>query len=113
MLYKEWVDFVTFPLDAEKCYSREQRLNLSEAVSVDSPDYTPELGTEKGVITPKQFIFFEDDEFEAMEITDYGHVFIWTDKKVWTLHNAGGLERLLYVPRHPNPEDYSHMNKPK
>lgn len=48
-----------------------------------------------------------------MEITDYGDVCIWTNKKVWFLHRDRGLEKLFFVHRHPNPDDYAYLNKPK
>lgn len=105
MIYTEWIDFVSFPLDPEKCYTREQRLDLTNAVRVDSGDYTPELGTEKGVIVPKNFIFFDDDELEAMSINKGGGVIIWTKKRVWTLQNQGHREKLIFLPRHPQYAD--------
>jgi hypothetical protein len=100
-IYKEWVDFVSFPLDPEKCYTRVQRLDITNAVSVNSENYTPELGTEKGVIVTKDHIFFDDDEFEEMLISDYGQVIVWTKKRVWTLQDQGHREKLVFLPRHP------------
>lgn len=113
MLYKEWVDFVSFPLDPYKVNSREQRLDTSQAINPYSPEYTAEVGTERGAIVSKEMLFLEDDIFEAMEITDYGAVYIWSDKRVWFLHGDRGLEKLFFVYRHPNPEDYAHLNKSK
>ena len=48
-------------------------------------------------------IVFDDDEFECMDISDYGDVQIWTKKRVWFLlrKETAGMEKLIYVDRHP------------
>ena len=109
MLYEEWIDFVIYPLDSNRVLTREQRLDTSNAVRVSDKDYTPTIGTEKGTIYPKESVFFDfnNDKFEAMAIDNYGGVVIWTTKKVWFLLNDRGLEKLKYVPRHPDSEKYS------
>lgn len=103
MFYKEWVDFVIFPLNGDKVTSREQRLDISNAVRVDDESYTPENGTECGVIFPKEWIFLDGDEFQEMFVGDDGQVFIWTEKRVWTLYcRLDGAEKAIYLPRNPD-----------
>lgn len=106
MFYKEWIDFVSFPLDPYRCNSREQRIDLSSAISTDSEEYTPELGTEKGSIVTKDFIIFDNDKFEVMQISDYGKIIIWTTKRVWHLQDQGNREKLIFLPRNP---EHSHF----
>jgi exosome complex RNA-binding protein Rrp42 (RNase PH superfamily) len=105
--YRKWVDFVSFPLDSEKCYSSRQRLDLTNAMQVNDEDYSPEKGMETGVIVTMDQIIIEDDEFEEMQISNYGHVIIWTKKRVWYLQAQGTIERLIFTPRHPQ---YSHFD---
>lgn len=106
MIYREWIDFVIFPLDPNKVLSQKTRLDTSTAVRVSDPNYTPELATQEGVIFEKEIILFDDDEFEAIGITDYGDVCIWTKKRVWTLfRRISGMEKMTYVPRHPDSEE--------
>lgn len=101
MIYKEWIDFVSYPLDPNKITSREQRLDLADAVVPTSPHYK----IENGAIITKEFIHLEydNDEFEAMAISDYGDVCIWTKKKVWFLLRRGEMmEKMMFVQRHPD-----------
>jgi exosome complex RNA-binding protein Rrp42 (RNase PH superfamily) len=105
--YKKWVDFVSFPLDSEKCYSSQQRLDLTNAVSANTEDYTPEKVAERGIIVTIDQIIIDDDEFEEMQISNYGHVIIWTKKRVWYLQNQGNKEKLIFISRHPQ---YSHFD---
>jgi hypothetical protein len=105
MFYKKWVDFVIYPLDSNKVLTREQRLDVSTAVLVTDANYTPELGTEKGVVFPKEQIFFDDDEFETMWMGETGGVIIWTKKRVWCLYKLEAMERMQFVPRHPDSDE--------
>ena len=100
-LYKEWIDFVTFPKDVERVRSEEARLNITKAVYVDSEQYNQGLGDENGFVVTSNIILFDDDKFEAMEINTGGGVVIWTQKRVWCLQNQGTREKLIYLPRHP------------
>jgi len=109
MLFKEWKEFVTYPGDSARVKSREQRLDTSNAFRV-GPDgkYPSEMfqcpPAERAAIIPFSLIVSEGDEFDCMEVTDYGHVHIWTRDKVWFLTREGNnfqIEKLRYVPRHP------------
>lgn len=104
MLYKEWIDFVIYPLDSNRVLTREQRLDTSNAIRVTDPNYTPTLGTEKGTIfTKEQIIFdFDNDEFEAIAIGYTGSVTIWTRKRVWALFKFEAVEKLRFLPRNPD-----------
>lgn len=93
-IYNKWVDFVTFPTDLDKITSEGQRINTFDLVHG--------LEGEEGFLVTQNNILFDEDEFEAMEINKGGAVTIWTKKRVWTLHRDRGLEKLFYVPRHPN-----------
>lgn len=101
-VYNEWVDFVTFPLDLDRVQTKEQRLDVSNAVYADSEEYKLGHGDEKGFVITLDRITFDGDEFEAMEVIEWGAVTIWTRKKVWTLHRDRGLEKLFRIKRHPD-----------
>jgi hypothetical protein len=108
-LYYEWIDFVTFPRDPNRIMTKEARLECSNAIriakeslsSVEEINKQVELIAKFGGVVTKDQIVTEDDEFEVMEITDYGKVAIWTKKRVWTLLRQGDMERLTFLPRHP------------
>lgn len=105
--YKKWMDFVNFLLDPERCYSSQQRLDLTNAVSVDTEHYTPEKVAERGINVTIDQIIIDDDEFEEMQISNCSHVIIWTKERVWYLQNQGNREKLIFIPRHPQ---YSHFD---
>ena len=103
-LYKEWINFVTFPLDVERVKSEKERLDTSKAIYMNSDEYKSNSGEENGfVITLTEIIpTWDDDKFEAMEINSGGGVMIWTRKRVWILHTREGRgEKLMYLSRHP------------
>jgi hypothetical protein len=102
-LYKEWIDFVTFPKDADKVKSQEERLDTANAVYRTSEEFEQALIDGKGLVVTSDMVLFDDDKFEAMEISSGGGVFIWTKKRVWCLQHRGmsGIEKLNYFPRHP------------
>lgn len=87
MLFNEWQDFITHPLDSSRVKSRKDRLD-----------------TTQGTIIPISMLLRGSDEFECMEITDLGDVTVWTRDKVWFLVREGTgqqIEKLRYIPRHP------------
>jgi len=105
MLFNEWKEFVTYPGDSTRIKSREQRLDTSNAFRI-GPDgkYSPEMSAEGAAVIPLSMIVSEGDKFDCMEVTDHGHVNIWTRDKVWFLTREGNdwrIEKLRYVPRHP------------
>ncbi len=91
-IFRVFKNFIMFPLDPSFIKSREQRLNIRLADSSKKIHLI-----EKSVF--EQF----GDEFEAMEINEFGDVILWTKKKVWHIHKNKKMEKLLYLPR--NPED--------
>lgn len=104
MLYKEWLDFVVYPSDADKVKNRQERLFTQNALSQDERFENPENAKQFGYIVNWKDYDFNDDVFEAMWIGDDGDVIIWTEKKVWTLHRRiDGKEKMTYVPRTPDP----------
>ncbi|HQU81668.1 MAG TPA: hypothetical protein PKY59_00995 [Pyrinomonadaceae bacterium] len=101
MLYKEWIDFVVYPSNANKVKSREERLKTDNAVSELEND--SELGKKFGLRVSWNDYAFSEDCFEAMWIDDDGNVIIWTEKRVWSLHRRiDGKEKMTYVPRNPD-----------
>lgn len=104
MLYKEWIDFVIYPSDPNKISSLEERIDVSNAVRVESDDYKNhfELVHQRGIVCTIDQILFDDDKFEAMGINNYGDVCIWTQKRVWTLlRRFGEMEKLIFIPKNP------------
>ena len=90
MLFHDWKDFITYPLDSTRVRSRAERLNTS--------------APHGAAVIPLSTVLVGNDTFECMEIDDKGHVTIWTIDKVWflTREGVGGqIEKLRYVPRHP------------
>lgn len=109
MLYKEWIDFIIFPTKPNQVSNREQRIDISNAIRYKSAEYeNHELVKERGFVYTKDQIIFDDDLFEAMLISDYGEVFIWTHKRVWTLYRRlDGVEKLIYLPRNSDLLEFS------
>ena len=104
MIYKTYQEFVTYPLFPDKVKSLEDRLDIHKAYRKLNGRYPEEYSpnSEKGAIIEIDTILNEDDSFEAMEITDFGYVTIWTKNKVWFLtRDHGKLERLKYIARNP------------
>jgi hypothetical protein len=109
MLFKEWREFVIYPGDSGRVKSREQRLDTSKAFRIGADgQYPPEMRqcpiAERVAVYPLSKILSGGDTFECMEVSDYGHVYIWTRQKVWFIVHEGiegRVEKLKYVPRHP------------
>lgn len=107
MIFKEYQEFVVYPLQADKVRHREDRLNIEHGFRINCAgaypqDYSP--SSEKGAVVPLQHIVLEHDQFEAMQVSDSGHVTIWTRDRVWFLVHEGNdqqIERMKYVPRNP------------
>jgi hypothetical protein len=112
MIFREWQDFVTYPLDPDRVRTKGERLDTSAAFrrGLDGKypqDYGP--SSSRGAIVDLGMIVYESDVFESMEVNDYGDVLVWTRHKVWLLlrRNTAGMEKLIYVPRHPPQDDNS------
>ena len=107
MFFRDWHDFVTYPLNPDRVHTRAARLDTSAAFR-RGPDrnYSNEYSqsSDKGAVIDQTLIVQYGDAFECMEIDDFGLVTIWTSQKVWFLVRdglAGGIEKLRYVQRHP------------
>jgi len=108
MLFHEWKEFITYPLDSNRIRSRAERFDTSKGFKLGPDgkypsDYSDGKG-EKPAVIPLSTIIVGDDVFECMEISDSGWVVIWTREKVWYLAREGNssqIEKLRYVPRHP------------
>ncbi len=99
-VFKHWVDFVVHPSKPGCIYSLAERLDTSQAVDPRSEKY--EWGMKAIIFERDVFGGHDDDELEAMEVTEYGGVTIWTRRRVWFVRSeASRLETLKYVPRHP------------
>ena len=107
MLFHEWQDFVIYPTEPQKVRTRTERIDVGLGWRRGSDGKYPSNYSQssgRGAIIDQKFVVSCDDEFECLEIDDFGHVTIWTRKKVWLLTRTGhqsGIEKLIYVPRHP------------
>src|SRR5258707_962514 len=106
MIFREWQEFVTYPLNPDRVRTKAERLDTSVAFRRGRDGKYPqdyEAPSSKGAIIDLAMIVSDGDVFESMEVTDYGDVLIWTRQKVWLLlrMNTSGMEKLIYVPRHP------------
>ena len=103
MLYKEWVDFVVYASNTDKVNTREERLNVKDAVPEMKRD--GEIEKRFGLLVSWSDFGFQGDRFEAMWIDDRGNVYIWTEKRVWSIHRRiDNKEKLTYLPRNPDLE---------
>lgn len=103
MLYKEWIDFVVYPSDANKVKTCEERIFTEHALCQDERIENPEAAKQNGYVVSWKDYDFNDDVFETMWIDDDGNVTIWTEKRVWSLHRRiDGKEKMIYVPRNPD-----------
>lgn len=50
MLYKEWIDFVVYPSNAERVKTREERLDTKNAIAETEHYGNPELAKKVGFI---------------------------------------------------------------
>jgi len=86
MIFTKWQDFVIYPMNARKVKSRRDRLDTSKAYfPMDSGLYPNELhaSIENGAAIQIESVLRDGDEFEAMEVDDFGDVTIWTRDRVW------------------------------
>jgi hypothetical protein len=97
-VYGEWHDFVVVPRDPERIQTEHERLDISGAGRWDGrSDQLPDIHR----VVWEDLSFSGNDVFEAMEITPSGGVHVWTRERVWTVFQKYGMEKLLFVPRHP------------
>src|SRR5262245_50084892 len=109
MLFNEWKEFVTYPSYSTQVKSREQRLDTSKGFRLGADGHYPsEMSSvppaKRACVIALSTIVRGADEFECMEVSDYGDVFIWTREKVWFITREGNdwqIEKLRFVPRHP------------
>ena len=107
MLFKQWREFVIYPLNSDKVKTFEQRVDISQAYRISSNEKYPQYledNVKNGIIFDHATVVAGEDEFEAMNIDQFGHVIIWTIKKVWYLNKEGEnskIEKMRYVPRNP------------
>jgi hypothetical protein len=111
MIFREWQEFVTYPLDPDRVRTKAERLDTSAAFRRGRDGKYPqdyEAASSRGAIIDLGIIVYDGDDFESMEVNDYGDVLVWTRQKVWLLlrKNTAGMEKLIYVPRHP-PKGYN------
>jgi hypothetical protein len=106
MLFRQWKDFVSFPLDPDRVRTRDERLDTSRAYRRERDgkyphDHRP--SPDRGLVIDLGVVLYDDDAFECMEVTDYGDVTIWTRDKVWHLFrkSTNRMEKLMFLSRHP------------
>ena len=110
-IFKEWVDFVIFPYDPDRATTLQHRLWVEEAIDTGHITTSSQVKAEFddlhdkilkfGRLIKKSALVRSNDAFEAMEITDWGSITIWTQQLVYTVVRDGGNERLRAFPRNP------------
>jgi hypothetical protein len=105
MFFKEWQDFVTYPLDPERVRTSAARLDTSVAFH-RGPDgrYPKDYKPSKGAVIDRDVVVKGDDVFEGMCVDNLGHMQIWTRQYIWLLvrdGKSGGIEKLRRWSRHP------------
>lgn len=112
-LFQKWVNFVIDPLKPGCITSLKERIDTSCGVDPRSPEYKPAMRAiifEHDILPP--LAEFANDELDMMEITLYGAVTIWTRNRVWFVANeAGHIEKLRFVPRHPPAGEVIHESE--
>ena len=97
ILYREWHDFVIWPTHPDRISTADERLDTS-CIGAESPGQ-PHKGSAK--LVTKATVVDDDDDFERMAVEEFGDITIWTRDKVWCVRRAHGMEKLMYLPRHP------------
>src|SRR5689334_16447320 len=100
MILRDWHDFVTYPLDPDAVQTDARRLKTDDA-TLATQGMTDIAAHQPFLVRQGDIIFEPGDAFEAMEITPFGVVTIWTTRNVWTLMQDRGIEKLRFVRRHP------------
>ena len=104
MLFKDWHDFVVYPMDPERVHTRAARIDTSTACRLGpNGRYPDEYSSNKnaGAVIDQTYVTQFGDAFESMEIDDYGSVMIWTRDNVWCIRRDRGMEKLIFLPRNP------------
>lgn len=97
ILYNKWHDFVIWPTHPDRVSTAEERLDTSY-IRTDSHG---QLTNNAARLVTQKTIVDEDDNFEQMSVEEFGDITIWTRDKVWCVRRANGMEKLMYLPRHP------------
>lgn len=99
-IFREWHDFVTYPLDPDAVRTEARRLRTDDA-TIATHELNGVAAHQPFLVRKSDIISEPDDAFEAMEVTPYGVVTIWTSKNVWMLLQDRGIEKLRFFRRHP------------
>ncbi len=102
ILYREWHDFVIWPTHPDRISTAGERLDTS-CIDADSHAHS---GNSSAKLVTQATVVDAEDNFERMAVGEFGDITIWTRDKVWCIRRAHGMEKLMYLPRHPPP----HMN---
>ena len=97
MLYNKWRDFVIWPTHPERVSTADERLDTS-CIRANADEHPADSAAQ---LVTQTTIVDKDDDFEQMAVGEYGDVTIWTRDKVWCVRRAHGMEKLMYLPRHP------------
>ena len=109
MLFYEWKDIALYPLNSSYVKNIQDRLNISHGFKLNAngqypPEYFEQHPESQCAIIELKTLLFDSDEFEALEIGEYGWVQIWTKNKIWFLITEGNdnrIERLKFLNRNP------------
>ena len=107
----DWIDFVTYPLRADRVSSMAERIDTAGAYRPKADGQYPEEyspGCEEGAVIEKAFVEADGDRFQAMYFDHFGNVTVWTERRIWHTRNQGNVERFLFTPR-----DHTELAPPK
>ncbi|MFY9221117.1 MAG: hypothetical protein WAQ98_00520 [Blastocatellia bacterium] len=104
MIYREWVDFVMYA-NPNKIQTCEDRLETKNAVSPINKEQLKDISflmsvSKQGLLLSKSIFLNENEEFEAMEVTENGIVTIWTNQRISKIVQKT-TEGMIFLPRHP------------
>jgi hypothetical protein len=97
ILYDKWHNFVIWPTHPDRVSTAAERLDTS-CLGADSREHARN-GSAK--LVTQTIVVDKDDAFEQMAVGEFGDITIWTRDKVWCVRRAHGMEKLMYLPRHP------------
>lgn len=113
--YDSWTDFVRYPGTPQKIRSSKDRTDTANAMKVNEDNVRHYFDKEivpGFIITEREILFREGDEFECTYISDHGQVYIWTRFSVWTLLPEEG-DKPVFLERYPNADpEFRKMREP-
>lgn len=102
-----WSNFIIHPQHPQRVSTRQDRLDVSRALTLLPKGGSLGEVVSRGGITVSEMVTSAEDELVAMYIDEHGDVTIWTKRRVWILERNHGMEKLLLAARTPRePRDW-------